>query len=70
MIVLSQLFCVALWLATQPGGAVAAGHGTAIMVAGQPVDLGRTVVLWSDEQGFDGYDLRCIDQSGGCCDVD
>ena len=40
----------------------------ALREAGQPVDLGRTVVLWSDEQGFDGYDLRCIDQSGGCCD--
>jgi N-acetyl-anhydromuramyl-L-alanine amidase AmpD len=39
-------------------------------VAGEPVDLGRTVVLWSDEQGFNGYDKRCIDQSGGCCDAD
>jgi N-acetylmuramoyl-L-alanine amidase len=40
------------------------------MVAGQPVDVGRMVVLWNDEQGFNGYDRRCIDQSGGCCDED
>ena len=64
---MSTLFAVALLLAAQPGGA---GRGTAIMVAGQPVDLGRTVVLWNDEQGFNGYDRRCIEQSGGCCDAD
>jgi N-acetyl-anhydromuramyl-L-alanine amidase AmpD len=56
MIAMSPLLSVALLLAT--------------MVAGQPVDLGRTVVLWSDEQGFNAYDKRCIDQSGGCCDAD
>lgn len=70
MIAMSPLLSVALLLATQSGGAAAAGPGTAIMVAGQPVDLGRTVVLWSDEQGFNAYDKRCIDQSGGCCDAD
>jgi N-acetylmuramoyl-L-alanine amidase len=26
------------------------------------------VVLWNDPQGFDAYQTRCIDQSGGCCD--
>ncbi len=56
-------------LATQPSGA-ATGRGTAIIVAGQPVDVGRTVVLWSDEQGFNGYEKHCIDQTGGCCDQD
>jgi hypothetical protein len=30
--------------------------------------VGRPVVLWSDPQGFDAYQTRCIDQSGGCCD--
>jgi N-acetylmuramoyl-L-alanine amidase len=30
-------------------------RGTAIIAAGQPFDVGRTVVLWSDEQGFDAY---------------
>ena len=67
---MSPLLSVALLLATEPGGGAAASRGTAIIVAGQPVDLGRTVVLWSDEQGFNGYDKRCIDQSGGCCDAD
>ena len=40
------------------------------MVAGQPVEVGRTVVLWTDPQGFDAYNQRCIDQSGGCCEQD
>ena len=70
MIVMSPLLSLALLLATQPGGPAPASRGTSIMVAGQPVDVGRTVVLWSDEQGFNGYDKRCIDQSGGCCDAD
>jgi N-acetyl-anhydromuramyl-L-alanine amidase AmpD len=45
-------------------------RGTSIIVAGQPFDVGRTVVLWNDDQGFDAYQKRCIDQSGGCCDFD
>jgi N-acetyl-anhydromuramyl-L-alanine amidase AmpD len=68
--VVSALFPLALLLAIQPAGAPAPGSGTAIMVAGQPVDVGRAVVLWNDPKGFDGYDLRCIDQTGGCCDQD
>ena len=70
MIAMSPLLSLALLLAAEPGGAASFGHGTSIMVAGQPVDVGRTVVLWSDEQGFNGYDRRCIDQTGGCCDAD
>src|SRR5450631_3918984 len=42
--------------------------GSSIIVAGKPVEVGRPVVLWSDPQGFDAYQTRCIDQSGGCCD--
>ena len=45
-------------------------RGTSIIAAGQAFDVGRTVVLWSDEQGFDAYQVRCIDQTGGCCDFD
>src|SRR5215203_7510107 len=45
-----------------------ASPGSSIIVAGQPFDVGRPVVLWSDPQGFDAYQTRCIDQSGGCCD--
>jgi N-acetyl-anhydromuramyl-L-alanine amidase AmpD len=60
---------LAALLATQPAGAPT-GRGTAIIVAGQPVEVGRTVVLWSDEQGFNAYEKRCIDQTGGCCDQD
>jgi len=45
-------------------------RGTSIVAAGQPFDVGRTVVLWNDEQGFNAYEKRCIDQSGGCCDFD
>lgn len=45
-------------------------RGTAIIAAGQAFDVGRTVVLWNDEQGFNAYERRCIDQSGGCCDFD
>jgi len=48
----------------------ASTRGTSIIAAGQPFDVGRTVVLWSDEQGFDAYQVRCIDQTGGCCDFD
>jgi hypothetical protein len=45
-------------------------RGTSIIAAGKPFDVGRTVVLWNDEQGFDAYQVRCIDQTGGCCDFD
>jgi N-acetylmuramoyl-L-alanine amidase len=44
--------------------------GSSIIVAGQTFEVGRPVVLWSDPQGFDGYQTRCIDQSGGCCDFE
>jgi N-acetylmuramoyl-L-alanine amidase len=42
--------------------------GTSIIVAGQPFEVGRPVVLWRDPQGFNAYQTRCIDQNGGCCD--
>src|SRR6478735_557808 len=45
-----------------------ASPGSSIIVAGQAVEVGRPVVLWRDPQGFDGYQERCIDQHGGCCD--
>jgi N-acetyl-anhydromuramyl-L-alanine amidase AmpD len=45
-----------------------AAAGSSIVVAGQPFQVGRPVVLWRDPQGFDAYQTRCIDQSGGCCD--
>ena len=59
--------------AAAPAGRAAAGEpnaspGSSIIVAGQPFDVGKPVVLWSDPQGFDAYQTRCIDQSGGCCD--
>ncbi len=52
--------------ATEPS----ASPGSSIIVGGQPFEVGRPVVLWSDPQGFDAYQVRCIDQSGGCCDTD
>ena len=57
---------------TAPAGPATPGptRGTSIIVAGQPFDVGRSVVLWTDEQGFDAYQVRCIDQTGGCCDFD
>lgn len=67
-------FAVALMLAAGPrranGGEPNASPGSSIIVAGQPFEVGRPVVLWSDPQGFDAYQVRCIDQSGGCCDKD
>jgi N-acetylmuramoyl-L-alanine amidase len=53
-----------------PAGQPPAAPASAIVVAGQPFDVGRPVVLWKDPQGFDAYQLRCIDQHGGCCDGD
>jgi N-acetylmuramoyl-L-alanine amidase len=45
--------------------------GSAILVAGQPFDVGRPVVLWSDPEGFDGYAKTCIESraigSSPCC---
>jgi N-acetyl-anhydromuramyl-L-alanine amidase AmpD len=46
----------------------AASAGSSIVVAGQAFQVGRPVVLWRDPEGFDAYQTRCIDQSGGCCD--
>jgi N-acetylmuramoyl-L-alanine amidase len=43
-------------------------QGSSILIAGQAFEVGRPVVLWRDPQGFDAYQTRCIDQSGGCCD--
>jgi N-acetyl-anhydromuramyl-L-alanine amidase AmpD len=37
--------------------------GTAIMVAGAPVEVGRPVVLWNDPEGFDGYAQHCVEQA-------
>ena len=68
-----------LYLSTYPFGdehvavAVAepnASPGSSIIVAGQPFEVGRPVVLWNDPQGFDAYQVRCIDQRGGCCDTE
>ena len=45
--------------------------GTSIMVAGQPFDVGRPVVLWNDPEGFDGYAQNCIETRAAanspCC---
>src|SRR4051812_15286011 len=48
----------------------ASSPGSSIIVAGQAFEVGRPVVLWRDPQGFDAYQARCIDQSGGCCDAE
>jgi N-acetyl-anhydromuramyl-L-alanine amidase AmpD len=53
-----------------PAAEPLAAPASAIMVAGQLFDVGRPVVLWKDPQGFDAYQVRCIDQHGGCCDSD
>lgn len=49
-------------------GSAQSSPGSSIIIAGQPFEVGRPVVLWSDPQGFDAYQTRCIDQTGGCCD--
>jgi len=36
--------------------------GTSIIVAGQPVDVGRPVVLWNEPEGFDGYAQSCVER--------
>jgi N-acetylmuramoyl-L-alanine amidase len=53
-----------------PAGEPTPAQQSAIMVAGQLFEVGRPVVLWKDPQGFDAYQIRCIDQHGGCCDSD
>jgi N-acetyl-anhydromuramyl-L-alanine amidase AmpD len=82
VVVLSSLFVLAAVLSSRragggpastpssAGGDANASPGSSIVVAGQPFDVGRPVVLWSDPQGFDAYQIRCIDQTGGCCDSD
>src|SRR4051812_12271667 len=55
---------------TAPAGEPQPMQASAIMVAGQLFEVGRPVVLWKDPQGFDAYQIRCIDQRGGCCDSD
>ena len=61
-------FAAALLAAPAARAEPSASPGSSIVVAGQAVEVGRPVVLWSDPQGFDGYQERCIDQNGGCCD--
>ena len=61
-------FAAALLAAPAAHAEPSASPGSSIVVAGQAVEVGRPVVLWSDPQGFDGYQERCIDQNGGCCD--
>ena len=63
-------FALGMLASRAQAGEPNASPGTSIIVAGQPFDVGRPVVLWSDPQGFDAYQTRCIDQSGGCCDSD
>jgi N-acetyl-anhydromuramyl-L-alanine amidase AmpD len=45
--------------------------GTSIIVAGQPVDVGRPVVLWNEAEGFDGYAQMCVERQymsqSPCC---
>ncbi|MES1207867.1 MAG: N-acetylmuramoyl-L-alanine amidase [Pseudomonadota bacterium] len=59
-----------LFLAAAAAAEPNASPGSSIVVAGQTFEVGRPVVLWSDPQGFDAYQVRCIDQTGGCCDTD
>src|SRR5688500_10258204 len=45
--------------------------GTAILVAGERVEIGKRVVLFSDPGWFDGFAERCIDpdaaRKSSCC---
>ena len=51
--------------------ALALWAGTSIIVAGQPVDVGRPVVLWNEPEGFDGYAEQCVERAymsqSACC---
>ncbi len=63
-------FLLAALLAADATPGQLSSQGTSIVAAGHPFEIGHPVVLWSDPQGFDAYQTRCIDQSGGCCDGD
>jgi N-acetylmuramoyl-L-alanine amidase len=48
-----------------------AAAATSIVIAGQPYDVGRPVVLWCDsDRGFDAYSETCIESGSDspCCD--
>src|SRR5438309_1127001 len=51
---------LALGALLAPRGAAA---GSSILVAGQPFEVGRPVVLWSDPEGFNGYARDCIESA-------
>jgi N-acetylmuramoyl-L-alanine amidase len=63
------LLGVFLLVRSAAGAEPSSSPGSSIIVAGQPFEVGRPVVLWSDPQGFNAYQTRCIDQSGGCCNT-
>jgi N-acetylmuramoyl-L-alanine amidase len=53
-------------------GPVAAEPGTFLVAAGQHIEVGRPVILWTDaERGFNGYADQCLEeaarQSSPCC---
>jgi N-acetyl-anhydromuramyl-L-alanine amidase AmpD len=70
--VCASLFAFCLLALTRVAAAnePSSSPGSSIIVAGQPFEVGRPVVLWNDPQGFDAYQIRCIDQTGGCCNSD
>jgi N-acetyl-anhydromuramyl-L-alanine amidase AmpD len=37
--------------------------GTSIIIAGQPVDIGRPVVLWNEPEGFDSHATACHEKA-------
>jgi N-acetylmuramoyl-L-alanine amidase len=70
MSLLSLSLLLTLLSADPPGSKLTSRLETSILVAGRHFEVGRQVVLWNDEQGFDGYRTRCVEQSGGCCEAD
>ncbi len=70
MILSAGHLLLAALLAADATPGQSSSQGTSIVAAGHPFEIGHPVVLWSDPQGFDAYQTRCIDQSGGCCDGD
>ncbi|HEY0711712.1 MAG TPA: peptidoglycan recognition family protein, partial [Polyangia bacterium] len=51
--------------------AALAAAATSIVIAGQPYDVGRPVVLWCDrDQGFDAYSETCVEAgaASACCE--